>query len=110
MKAKSRSNSKAFAASSGTCRSMPLTPSGILLARRGLIEVLAALGGRRRPVHPADEAGGDTSEGQLVTVLDALAVYGRAVEEGAVGRAKVFDDEAVLRAYEPGVPPRDVGV
>src|SRR5215210_267899 len=111
MKAKSRSSSKAFAASSGTCRSsMSLSPSGALFTRRGATEVLATLGGRRRAVHPMDEAGGDASEGQFVPVLDTFVVYGRAVEEGAVGRSQILYDEAVLRAQEPGVPPRHVRI
>src|SRR5215210_1282362 len=111
MKAKSRRSSKAFAASSGTCRSSTsLTPSETLFARRGVAEVLTLPGGRRRTFHPADEAGGNASEGQFVAVLDALVVYGRAVEEGAVGRAQVFGNEAVLRAQEPGVLPRHVRI
>src|SRR5215212_7003042 len=111
MKAKSRRSSKAFAASSGTCRSSTsLTPSETLFARRRGTEVPTLTGGRRLTFHPADEAGGDASEGQLVTILDALVAYGRAVEEGTVGRVQVFHDEAILRTQEPGVPPRHVRI
>src|SRR5918998_2210641 len=99
MKAKSRSKSRAFAAKSGTCRSItPLPPPVAFFVPWG------------RVVHPPNEAGGDPAEGQLVAALDALSVYGSAVEEGAVGRAEVLDDEAILQALEPGVLSRDVRI
>src|ERR671916_71469 len=101
MKAKSRSSSSAFAARSGTwSSSTALPPPG---ARR---VPLALLGG----VDTADEAGRALAEGQLVAALYPLAVYGRAVEQGAVGRAEVLDDVAVVGAREPRVLPRDVRV
>src|SRR5215212_9159530 len=105
MKAKSKRRSSAFAARIGTCRSIaPLVPSAALFARGGAPEVPRVLpGGRGTLLRPASEAGRDAPEAQLVAALDALAVDGRAVEEGAVGRAQVLDDEAVLRARELGV-------
>src|SRR5919107_5869656 len=101
MKAKSRSNSSAFAARSGTwSSSTALPPPG---ARRF---PLALPGG----VYAADEAGRALAEGELVAALYPLAVYGRAVEQGAVGRAEVLDDVAVVGAREPRVLPGDVRV
>src|SRR5918999_6532350 len=102
MKAKSKSKSRAFAARSGTWSSSTAlaSPWSRASARRGF----------SRGVDPADEAGGDLAEGQLVAALYPLAVYGGAVQEGPVGRTEILDDEAVVRAREPRVPPRDVRV
>src|SRR5918911_1653760 len=86
---------------------MSLAPPMLLFAHS---EVPGSLWRRSVFVHPADEAGGDSSEGQFVAAFDALAVYGCAVEEGAIGRAEVLDDEAILRAREPSVSSGDVWV
>src|ERR671914_778127 len=101
MKAKSRSRSKAFAARSGTWS------SSTALAFPGTRRLLPAL---PRGVDPADETGGALAEGQLVAALYPLAVYGGAVQEGAVGRTEILDDEAVVGAREPRVPSRDVRI
>src|ERR671916_118757 len=101
MKAKSRSNSSAFAARSGTWSSAAaLPPPG---ARRFPLAL-------PRGVYATDEAGRALAEGELVAALYPLAVYGRAVEQGAVGRTEVLDDVAVVGAREPRVLPGDVGV
>src|ERR687894_938297 len=103
MKAKRSSNSRAFAARSGTwSSSMPLSSPGT--------RTTSASQGFSRGVDPTNEAGGDLAEGQLVAALYPLAVYGGAVQEGSVGGAEILDDKAVVGAREPRVPPRYVRV
>src|SRR5215210_3535723 len=103
MNAKSSSKSRAFAARSGTwSSSMPLASPGA--------RTTSASQGFSGGVDPTDEAGCDLAEGQLVAALYPLAVYGGAIQEGPVGGTEVLDDEAVVGAREPRVPPRDVGV
>src|ERR687893_873959 len=104
MKAKSSSKSRAFAATSGTWS------SSTALASPGARTTSASQGGFSRGIDPTDEAGGDLAEGQLVAALYPLAVYGGAVQEGSVGGTEILDDEAVVGAREPRVPPRDVRV
>src|SRR5918992_2620366 len=103
MNAKSSSKIRAFAARSGTWS------SSTALASPGT-RTTSASQGFSRGVDPTDEAGGDLAEGQLVAALYALAVYGCAIEKGPVGGAEILDDEAVVGAREPRVPPRDVRV
>src|SRR5918997_3550806 len=104
MKAKSSSKSRAFAATSGTWS------SSTALASPGARTTSASQGGFSRGIDPTDEAGGDLAEGQLVAALYPLAVYGSAIQEGPVGGTEILDDETVVRAREPRVPPRDVRV
>src|ERR671916_255194 len=103
MNAKSSSKIRAFAARSGTWS------SSTALASPGPRTTFASQG-FSRGVDPTDEAGGDLAEGQLVAALYPLAVYGGAIQEGPVGGTEILDDEAVVRAREPRVPPRDVRV
>src|SRR5215210_6257007 len=103
MNAKRSSKSRAFAASSGTWS------SSMALASPGA-RTTSASQGFPRGVDPTDEARGDLAEGQLVAALYPLAVYGSAVQQGPVGGTEILDDEAVVGAREPRVPPRDVGV
>src|ERR671916_981054 len=103
MNAKSSSKIRAFAARSGTWS------SSTALASPGPRTTFASQG-FSRGVDPTDEAGGDLAEGQLVAALYPLAVYGGAIQEGPVGGTEILDDETVVRAREPRVPPRDVRV
>src|SRR5919107_805120 len=51
-----------------------------------------------RRVYAADEAGRTLAEGQLVAAFDSFAVYGGAVQQGAVRRTEILHDKAVVGA------------
>src|SRR5215207_988332 len=110
MKAKSKSNSRAFAARSGTCSSsIPLASPGAP-PRSGLPAPRRPSRAFARGVDPPHEPGDGLAEGQLVAALYPLAIYGSAVEEGPVGGAEDLHDETVVGPREPRVLPRDVRV